>query len=65
VKKDSGTQLTLKITPTLAETVPLWAKKIEPVVENVDAILKDDSSMDKKEASLSFVQSVAESQKTA
>ncbi len=38
--KDGGTRLTLKITPTLAETVPMWAKKIEPVVANITRILE-------------------------
>jgi CRISPR/Cas system-associated endonuclease Cas1 len=39
VKKDGGTRLTLKITPTLAETVPIWAKKVEPVIANITKIV--------------------------
>lgn len=41
VKKDGGTRLTLKITPALAETMPLWAKKIEQVIRQVTQILID------------------------
>jgi hypothetical protein len=41
VKRDGGTHLMIKITPVLADTVPLWSKKIEPVVERVKMILMD------------------------
>jgi hypothetical protein len=37
--RDGGVRLTLKLTPFLAETLPLWANKIEPVIEAVKNIL--------------------------
>ena len=37
--RDGGIRLTLRLTPFLAETLPLWAEKIEPVIEQVKAIL--------------------------
>jgi CRISPR/Cas system-associated endonuclease Cas1 len=40
-KRDGGIRLTLKITPILAETVPLWSEKIESVIEQVKAIIMD------------------------
>jgi len=38
-KRDGGVRLTLKLTPFLAETIQLWANKIEPVIEQVKEIL--------------------------
>jgi CRISPR/Cas system-associated endonuclease Cas1 len=52
-KKDGVIRLTLKLTPFLAETLPLWASKIEPVIEQVKAILVD-SETTKKETQLIF-----------
>ena len=46
-KRDGGIRLTLKITPFLAETIPLWTSNIEPVLEKVKAILLDDKSQKK------------------
>ena len=40
--KDGGIRLTLRLTPFLAETLPLWAEKIEPVIEQVKIILLSD-----------------------
>ena len=40
VKDDGGVRLTLYIVPQLSETVSLWSKRIEPVIENVKNILK-------------------------
>jgi CRISPR/Cas system-associated endonuclease Cas1 len=40
-ERDGGIRLTLKITPILAETVPLWSEKIESVIGRVKAILLD------------------------
>jgi CRISPR/Cas system-associated endonuclease Cas1 len=37
--RDGGIRLTLRLTPLLAQTVTLWANKIEPVVEHVKIIL--------------------------
>ncbi|OGO14164.1 MAG: hypothetical protein A2Y53_06500 [Chloroflexi bacterium RBG_16_47_49] len=34
-----GVRLTLKLTPFLVETLPIWANKIEPVIEQVKVIL--------------------------
>lgn len=41
-KRDGGIRLTLKITPILAETVSLWSKKLESVIQQVKSILVDD-----------------------
>jgi hypothetical protein len=38
----------LKITPFLAETIPLWTGNIEAVIESVKAILLYDRSLEKK-----------------
>jgi CRISPR/Cas system-associated endonuclease Cas1 len=46
--KDGGVRLTLKLTPYLAETLPLWANKIEPVIEQVKAILINDITVRKE-----------------
>jgi hypothetical protein len=47
-KRDGGIRLTLKLTPLLEETIPLWANKIEPVLEKVKAILLDDRPLERK-----------------
>lgn len=47
-KRDGGIRLTLKITPILADTTPLWAEHIEFIVGQVKAILLNTGSMDKK-----------------
>jgi hypothetical protein len=38
--------LTLKLTPFIAETLPLWANKIEPVIEQVKDILWDNGPVE-------------------
>jgi hypothetical protein len=38
-KRGGGIRLTLKITPTLAETILLWSEYIDPVIEHVKSIL--------------------------
>jgi hypothetical protein len=43
-KKDGGIRLSLKITPILAETIPLWTKEIETVIEQVKVILLNHNS---------------------
>jgi len=43
-KKDGGIRLMLKITPYLAETIPLWTSNIEAVIEKVKAILLENES---------------------
>jgi hypothetical protein len=48
-KRDGGIRLTLKLTPILAETVSLWSKKIESVIGQVNAILLDDASLERKD----------------
>jgi CRISPR/Cas system-associated endonuclease Cas1 len=47
-KRDGGIRLTLKITPSLAETISRWTNKIEAVIEQVKAILLDEGSIEKK-----------------
>ena len=46
-KRDGGIRLTLKIIPFLAETVSLWAKKIESVIGRIRLILVENESFDK------------------
>jgi CRISPR/Cas system-associated endonuclease Cas1 len=36
---DGGVRLTLKLTPILAETLPMWTEKIEPVIQKVKLLL--------------------------
>ncbi len=40
-KKDGGVRLTLKLAPVMAGTVPLWAKKVEPVVMNLSKFMNE------------------------
>ena len=37
--RDGGVRLTLKLTPFLVETLPLWTEKIEPVINSVMQLL--------------------------
>ena len=46
--RDGGVRLTLKLTPFLADTLPLWAIKIEPVIKQVEGILLNKIIPDKK-----------------
>jgi hypothetical protein len=48
--KDGGVRLTLKRTPILSETQPLWANKVEQVIEQVKSVLMEDGSLDVKRA---------------
>ncbi|OGO66539.1 MAG: hypothetical protein A2030_01555 [Chloroflexi bacterium RBG_19FT_COMBO_50_10] len=43
--RDGGVRLTLRLTPFLAETLPLWVEKIEPVIEQVKTILVDNRAI--------------------
>ena len=46
--RDGGIRLKLKIMPFLDETISQWTKKIEYVIEQVEAILSDGKSLEKK-----------------
>lgn len=48
--RDGGIRLTLKLTPFLAETIPLWTNKIEPVIQRVNAILLENGILERKDA---------------
>ena len=45
---DGGVRLKLQIMPFLDETISQWTKKNEYVIEQVEAILSDGKSLEKK-----------------